>query len=101
MSLRVYPERLSIVAEGQVLCEHVRRIDRSHHLPPRTIYDWRHYLTVIQRKLRALRNGAPFLLLSCRQPSGQLQEQILRAGGETGRWSITLRSSCIMTSRWC
>ena len=29
-------------------------------LPPRTIYDWRHYLAVIQRKPGALRNGAPF-----------------------------------------
>ncbi len=27
VSLRVYPERLIIAAEGQVLCEHARRID--------------------------------------------------------------------------
>ena len=76
ISLRVYPDRLVIAAEGQLLCEHKRRIDRSHHLPPRTIYDWRHYLAVIQRKPGALRNGAPFAEL----PSGfrQLQEQMLR-----------------------
>jgi hypothetical protein len=59
VSLRIYPDRLVIAAEGQILCEHERRIDRSHHLPPRTIYDWRHYLTVLQRKPGALRNGAP------------------------------------------
>jgi hypothetical protein len=29
-------------------------------VPGRTIYDWRHYLAVIQRKPGALRNGAPF-----------------------------------------
>jgi hypothetical protein len=46
--------------EGQILCEHVRVIQRSHQLPPRTIYDWRHYLAVLQRKPGALRNGAPF-----------------------------------------
>jgi len=40
VSLRVYPDRLVIAAEGQILCEHARRIDRSHQLPPRTVYDW-------------------------------------------------------------
>tara|TARA_R110000850_G_scaffold151328_4_gene274304 strand:+ start:1009 stop:1224 length:216 start_codon:yes stop_codon:yes gene_type:complete len=44
VSLRVYPDRPVIGAEGQILCEHVRVIQRSHQLPPRTIYDWRHYL---------------------------------------------------------
>ena len=79
VSLRVYPDRLVIAAEGQILCEHARRIDRSHQLPPRTVYDWRHYLAVIQRKPGALRNGAPFAEL----PSGfkQLQEQMLRRPG--------------------
>ena len=68
-----------MAAEGQVLCEHERLIQRSHHLPPRTIYDWRHYLTVIQRKPGALRNGAPFAEL----PSGfrRLQDQMLRRPG--------------------
>jgi len=51
VSLRVYPDRIVIAAEGQILCEHDRIIERSHHLPGRTIYDWRHYLAVIQRKL--------------------------------------------------
>ena len=60
VSLRVYPEKIVIAAEGQILCEHVRLIDRGHRHPPRTIYDWRHYLAVIQRKPGALRNGAPF-----------------------------------------
>ena len=60
VSLRVYPDRLVVAAEGQILCEHVRVIQRSHQLPPRTIYDWRHYLEVLQRKPGALRNGAPF-----------------------------------------
>jgi len=52
-------------------------IQRSHKLPPRTIYDWRHYLAVVQRKPGALRNGAPFLEL----PSAfrQLQDHMLRS----------------------
>ena len=79
VSLRVYPDRLVVAAEGQILCEHERLIQRSHHLPNRTIYDWRHYLAVIQRKPGALRNGAPFAEL----PPGfrRLQEQMLRRPG--------------------
>ena len=81
MSLRIYPERIVIAAEGQVLCEHVRIIERSHHLPGRTIYDWRHYLAVIQRKPGALRNGAPFAELpdAFRQLQGHL---LKRPGGD-------------------
>ena len=60
VSLRIYPDRIVIAAEGKLLCEHERVIERSHHLPGRTVYDWRHYLAVIQRKPGALRNGAPF-----------------------------------------
>ena len=63
VSLRVYPDRLVVAAEGQILCEHERLIQRSHKQPPRTIYDWRHYLAVLQRKSGALRNGAPFVEL--------------------------------------
>ena len=37
VSLRIYPERIVIAAEGKVLCEHPRLIQRSHHLPPRMI----------------------------------------------------------------
>jgi transposase len=60
VSLRVYPDRIVVAAEGMVICEHHRIIDRSHDQPGRTIYDWRHYLAVVQRKPGALRNGAPF-----------------------------------------
>ena len=80
VSVRVYPERIVVAAEGQIVCEHARVIDRSHHLP-RTIYDWRHYLAVIQRKPGALRNGAPF----AEMPAGfrRLQALLLRrAGGD-------------------
>jgi hypothetical protein len=81
ISLRVYPERLVVVAEGQILCEHVRIIDRSHQKPGRTIYDWRHYLAVILRKPGALRNGAPFLEMP--EAFRQLQAQLLkRSGGD-------------------
>ena len=79
VSLRIYPDRLVVAAEGQILCEHERLIQRSHHLPGRTIYDWRHYLAVIQRKPGALRNGAPFVDLP--PAFRQLQSQLLRRPG--------------------
>ena len=81
VSLHVYPNRIVVVAEGQIACEHERIIGRSHHLPGRTIYDWRHYLAVIQRKPGALRNGAPFT----RMPDAfqRLQGHLLkRPGGD-------------------
>ncbi len=81
VSLRIYPEQIVVVAEGQVLCEHARIIDRSHHQPGRTVYDWRHYLAVIQRKPGALRNGAPFLDLP--EAFRRLQGLLLkRPGGD-------------------
>ncbi len=60
VSLRVYADRLVIVAETQVVAEHTRVFTRDHSVTGKTIYDWRHYLSVLQRKPGALRNGAPF-----------------------------------------
>ncbi len=37
VSLRIYPERLVVAAEGQILCEQERLIERSHNLPLSTI----------------------------------------------------------------
>lgn len=78
VSLRIYPERLVIVAEGHVVCMHERVIDRSHQ-PGRVIYDWRHYLAVVQRKPGALRNGAPFVEMP--DAFRKLQAQMLRKPG--------------------
>ena len=79
ISLRVYPTRLVVVAEGNIVCEHVRIVERSHDVPGRTVYDWRHYLAVIQRKPGALRNGAPFADMP--EAFRALQGQLLRRPG--------------------
>lgn len=79
VSLRNYPDRLVVAAEGNILCEHPRVIQRSLQLPARTIYDWRHYLAVLQRKPGALRNGAPFLELP--PAFRQQQSQMIRKPG--------------------
>ena len=79
VSVRVYPERVVVAAEGRILCEHPRIIERSHHLPGRTVYDWHHYLAVIQRKPGALRNGAPFAELP--EAFRRLQSHLLKLPG--------------------
>jgi hypothetical protein len=55
VSLRLYPDRLEVVAENTCVATHVRSFERSQ-----TFYDWRHYVSLIERKPGALRNGAPF-----------------------------------------
>jgi hypothetical protein len=79
VSLRVYPDRVVIAAEGSIVCEHGRIIDRSHDRPGQTVYDWRHYLAVVQRKPGALRNGAPFTELP--DAFRTLQQHLLKKPG--------------------
>ena len=80
VSVRVYPERIVVVGEGQIVCEHRRVFARSHERKSTTtVYDWRHYLAVVQRKPGALRNGAPFAELP---PAFRaLQERMLKTPG--------------------
>ena len=81
ISLRVYADRLVIVAEAAVIAIHERIFSRDKSVTGKTIYDWRHYLSVVQRKPGALRNGAPFHELP--DSFRQLQSQLLkRAGGD-------------------
>ena len=82
VSLRVYPERIVVAAEGQILCEHARVIQRSHHL------------TGADRlRLAALSGGHPAqarspaqrraLCRDCPMASGSLQDHLLkRPGGD-------------------
>ena len=81
VSLRVYPGKLVIVAEANIVAEHARVFSRDKSLPGKTIYDWRHYLSVVQRKPGALRNGAPFTELPA--SFKRLQARLLkRKGGD-------------------
>jgi len=81
VSLRVYAERLVIVAEAHVVAVHERVFTRDHSATGKTVYDWRHYLSVVQRKPGALRNGAPFNELP--ESFRQLQATLLkRPGGD-------------------
>jgi transposase len=81
VSLRAYADRIVLVAEAQVIAEHRRVFNRGHARPGHTVYDWRHYLAVVQRKPGALRNGAPFAQLP--QSFKRLQRVLMkREGGD-------------------
>jgi transposase len=81
VSLKVYAHKIVVVAEGQTITEHDRVITRGHDGPGVIIYDWRHYLAVLQRKPGALRNGAPFAELP--EAFKKLQSRLLkRPGGD-------------------
>lgn len=79
VSLRVYADKLVLVAEARIIAEHQRVFTRDHNSSGKTIYDWRHYLSVVQRKPGALRNGAPFKELP--MSFQQLQSRLLKHPG--------------------
>ena len=74
VSVRLYPERVVIVADAGVVAEHARAVDRDH-----VVYDWQHYLPLVERKPGALRNGAPFADLP--DPLQRLRRALLRHEG--------------------
>ncbi len=76
VSVRLYPERIDVVAGDGVVASHERFCDRDQ-----TRYDWQHYIALIERKPGALRNGAPFADMP--EPLRQLQRLLLkREGGD-------------------
>jgi hypothetical protein len=76
VSVRLYPQRVEVVAAEAVVASHERVFDRGQ-----TRYDWRHYIALLERKPGALRNGAPFAEMP--EPLKQLQRVLLaREGGD-------------------
>ena len=74
VSLRAYPEYLLVVGpDGQAA-----RLER-HFGRDQTIYDWQHYIALVERKPGALRNGAPFRDMP--EPLVELQRQLLKHPG--------------------
>ena len=55
VSSRLYPTRVEVVADDVLIASHERLLDRDQ-----VNYDWQHYISLIERKPGALRNGAPF-----------------------------------------
>ncbi len=76
VSIRIYPERIDFVAHDAVVASHPRSFERKS-----TLYDWQHYIPLIERKPGALRNGAPFADMP--EPLQRLRGLLLkREGGD-------------------
>jgi len=67
VSVRLYPERVEVVAGESRVAHHARLSDRGQ-----TRYDWQHYIPLAERKPGVLRNGAPF---------AELPEPLLHSSG--------------------
>jgi hypothetical protein len=74
VSLRAYPEFLRVVSGHGEVVDLVRSFERDQ-----TFYDWQHYISLIERKPGALRNGAPFKTMP--EPLQELQRQLLKNTG--------------------
>ena len=101
VSVRLYPNRVLIVADQALIADHARVVDRVH-----TVFDWQHYLPLIERKPGALRNGAPFEDLPAALQT--LRRALLRhPGGDRGWPRCWRRIRCLVwkpfwwRSSWC
>lgn len=74
VSLRLYPNRVEVVANDTVIASHSRQFGKNH-----TTCDWQHYITLLERKPGALRNGTPFQDMP--EPLQQLRHVLLRRSG--------------------
>ena len=74
VSVRLYPQRVEVVAGEILVASHERLLDRDQ-----TRYDWQHYIPLLERKPGALRNGAPFADMP--EPLLRLQRALLRRDG--------------------
>jgi hypothetical protein len=74
VSTRLYPTRVVVVEHNAVIAGHERLGGEIQ-----VQYDWQHYVTLLQRKPGALRNGAPFLDMP--EPLKRLRVGLLRETG--------------------
>jgi hypothetical protein len=56
VSIRIFAERVVLAIDGKTVAEHVRSFEKGRY-----ILDPLHYLSLLERKPGALRNGRPFL----------------------------------------
>lgn len=74
VSVRLYPNQIIVVFGDTVIACHERLTERGC-----VLYDWQHYISLIERKPGALRNGAPFADMPA--PLKQLRQGLMRNPG--------------------
>ena len=104
VSVRLYPERIDLVAHDTVVASHMRAFERD-----KTRYDWQHYIPIIERKPGALRNGAPFAdmpeplqrlrtLLLKREGGDRLMARILATATKSGLEAVLVAVELVLES---
>jgi len=104
LGIRVYPERIELVAHDAVVASHVRSFGRNE-----ARYDWQHYVPLIERKPGALRNGAPFAdmppplqalrgLLLKREGGDRLMAKVLAAAPRHGLETVLVAVELVLES---
>jgi hypothetical protein len=73
VSVRIYAERIELAYEGNVVCGHRRCFGKGRY-----ILDPLHYLSLLERKPGALRNGRPFLEWKLPEPIRKVWEYLKR-----------------------
>ncbi len=71
VSVRLYPHQVIVVSGDAIVACHERLTERGH-----VLYDWQHYIALVERKPGALRNGAPFNDMPA--PLKQLRQGLMR-----------------------
>lgn len=104
VSIRLYPERIALVAQDGEIVRHERLFERGQ-----TRYDWQHYLPLIERKPGALRNGAPFAdlpgtlqrlrtLLLKREGGDRVMAEVLAAVPKVGLEAVLVAVELVLES---
>lgn len=76
VSVRAYADQIVAVAEGAVVGRHDRSFERD-----RTFFDPWHYVSALDKKPGALRNGAPFKDWKLPKPLLDVKDRLLRKPG--------------------
>lgn len=73
VSVRLYADKVSVVAENKLIAAHQRRFGRDQ-----LICDPWHYLPVLEKKPGSLRNGAPFVEWDLPVPIQLVRDRVLK-----------------------
>src|SRR3990172_10348304 len=104
VSIRLYPERVDVVAAEAVVASHFRLFDRGQ-----AHYDWQHYIPLVERKPGVLRNGAPFAdmpdcllrlqrILLKREARDRVMAQVLAAVPKFGLEAVLVAVELVLES---
>lgn len=86
VTLRLYADKVRVISEGALIADHPRLFGRD-----KTQYNPWHYLSLLERKPGALRNGAPFVQWELPASIKQVQRLLMgRKGGDREMVSLLL-----------